>query len=944
MATNDTSSPAPAKPPSLTKVLGKGALELMSDDIILMFNAEDGVLVSMNQTAEFQLGLDASNDMQPKFEDMVNVPGEVPSSQWEEVLWQSGSNWKGELIGGLDMRVQVSARSRKIEVAKTEGMVVLVATKDDGSGGGGDEAGGGGQSAAIVDAAVGVIEYNMDGKILALNERAIIALEAFGEDLVGRNMEDLRPKDVTTSEDYIQFWDKLQQGRTIEGRYKHITAVESEIWLQSVFVPVKSPEGMITGVVQSVMDVSSDTHVMEQAQKRQDAVWSALHICEFDADGNFTAINDMMASKLGFEADEIIGLPDDRVIDREFARSTVFKEMWAQLKGGERAEYQIKYRTKSKREEWFNTSRVPVLNNEGKVEKVISVGLCVTDKHKTAQDSAKKVEAASHLVGVAEFDRAGKFLFADKTFARMFDSSPEKLLSKKHDDICDPEFVKRKRYREFWDRLDNGEPVSGLFPRLKEGGETIWVRVAYVPVFNSANAWWKVVAVFMDVTESQIRETALANKMQVIDETQCVVEFDLDGKITQANEKFLSLTGFNAEDLIGSGEYILFPQAEKDNSDWQGFWDRLRTGKSQTGEFRRVDTQKNDVWLRATYSPVYGADGNVKSIVMVGLPITDEKTAFANLEAKWRAIDCAQAMVEFSTDGTVTEVNEGFMKTMGYSQRELIGQHHSMFCTADYIRTKEYREFWIELSNGQHKAGTVHRVGRFDRDVYLDATYTPIRDFEGNVVKIIKYATDISSYVELERLSKESATNSKDSLSQVIDSINEIETSLSEIKDAKQKSRDATLQQKSSLEAGLTTLQSATGSVSEVSELVGAISEIAVQTNLLAFNAAIEAARAGEHGIGFSIVADEVRKLAERNGDAAKAITRHIDQAVQYIEGGTNGAKDALKLLDLHADADAKEMTDLDEVNGKARQQVGTSSEIIAVLEGLEQKSIDLGI
>ncbi|CAN0604982.1 unnamed protein product, partial [Ectocarpus sp. 12 AP-2014] len=118
-------------------------------------------------------------------------------------------------------------------------------------------------------------------------------------------------------------------------------------------------------------------------------------------------------------------------------------------------------------------------------------------------------------------------------------------------------------------------------------------------------------------------------------------------------------------------------------------------------------------------------------------------------------------------------------------------------------------------------------------------------------------------------------------------------------------------------------------------EIVEVISEIAVQTNLLAFNAAIEAARAGEHGVGFSIVADEVRKLAERNSQAARGIGQNIQKATSQIEQGTTAAKSILDSLDKQNDMLGENLHSIDLISSFTDGQTKVMNDVGAVMTEL---------
>jgi len=122
----------------------------------------------------------------------------------------------------------------------------------------------------------------------------------------------------------------------------------------------------------------------------------------------------------------------------------------------------------------------------------------------------------------------------------------------------------------------------------------------------------------------------------------------------------------------------------------------------------------------------------------------DQLLIAADNTGQINAIGKSQAVIEFKTDGTIVQANSNFLNAMGYKMEEIEGRHHSMFVEPSHASSAEYRQMWESLRAGEFQAGEYQRVGKGGKEVWIQATYNPILDPDGNVTKVVKYATDIT--------------------------------------------------------------------------------------------------------------------------------------------------------------------------------------------------------
>lgn len=411
----------------------------------------------------------------------------------------------------------------------------------------------------------------------------------------------------------------------------------------------------------------------------------------------------------------------------------------------------------------------------------------------------------------------------------------------------------------------------------------------------------------------------LEAKLNALDSSQAIIEFNMDGTIITANANFLGALGYSLDEIRGQHHRMFVLEDEKNAPSYRQFWDALNRGEFQAGEYLRVGKGGKEIWIQATYNPLKDSNGKPYKVVKFATDITATKQKNADYEGQINAIGKSQAVISFGLDGTILDANKNFLDAVGYSLEEIQGKDHSIFVDAQEKASAESRRFWEALARGEYQSAEYRRIGKGGKEIWIQASYNPIFDFRGRPFKVVKYATDITSAVQERKRKAEiqaaidvdlgliteaitrtndqassaaaSSTQTYENVQAVASAAEELVASFGEIGRRVHEASDVARKAFDQSEMANQLVKGLSDAGMRIGQVVELINSIASQTNLLALNATIEAARAGEAGKGFSVVAQEVKTLASQTAKA----TADIGAQISAVQSGTTSVVEALK-------------------------------------------------
>ncbi len=494
-----------------------------------------------------------------------------------------------------------------------------------------------------------------------------------------------------------------------------------------------------------------------------------------------------------------------------------------------------------------------------------------------------------------ELNLDGTVLTANDNFLKMLGYGLEEIKGRHHRLFCAPAATNNGEDTALWKKLNRGEFDAGVYQRLGKGGTELWVQASYNPIRDASGKMYKVVEFATDITAEKNRNAEFEGKLNAINKAQAAIEFNLDGTILAANDNFLKTVGYRLEEIKGQHHRLLCDPAYASSGEYAALWQKLNRGEFDNGVYRRLGKGGAEIWLQASYNPVFNASGKVYKVVKFAIDITAQKKSQADLET---CMAEAQQVLGALAHGDLT--------------RQMCGEYHGE----------------LERIKGSVNTALTN----------LTRTITTVREAVEAVTtgaeQITKGNEDLS-----QRTSEQASA-----LEETSASMEEMTSTVKQNADNAKQANQLGIAARDTADKGGAVTRKAVDAMGEINksskkiaDIITVIDEIAFQTNLLALNAAVEAARAGEHGRGFAVVAAEVRNLAQRSATAAKEIKGLMNESIQRVDDGSDLVNQSGKTLEEIVTA-VKRVTDIiGEISAASQEQASGIDQVNKAIMSMDE-------
>ena len=385
-------------------------------------------------------------------------------------------------------------------------------------------------------------------------------------------------------------------------------------------------------------------------------------VIEFGLDGTILDANENLLKMSGYSLAEIKGKHHSIFVSPAERESPRYRDFWASLNRGEFQTTQYRRYGKDGKEVWVHASYAPLLDESGKVISFIKFATDITAYKMRSMEEAGKLAAISRAQAVIEFNMDGTIVTANENFLGAMGYSLDEIQGKHHSMFVTPEDRAGSAYADFWARLNRGQFEAAEYKRLGKGAKEIWILATYNPILDDMGRPFKVVKFATDVTAQKMKAADNDGQLAAIQKSQAVIEFNMDGTIRTANPNFLGAMGYSLAEIKGKHHSMFVEPSEKNSAAYRQFWETLNRGEYQAAEYKRIAKGGREIWIQASYNPIFDLNGKPYKVVKYATDITAQAIGRKKAENARGLIEAVAAGSE-QMSASIREISETMAKS-----------------------------------------------------------------------------------------------------------------------------------------------------------------------------------------------------------------------------------------------------------------------------------------
>ena len=632
-----------------------------------------------------------------------------------------------------------------------------------------------------------------------------------------------------------------------------------------------------------------------EVQAKFDAINKSQGVIEFNMDGTVITANENFLNVLGYTLNEAVGTHHRAFVEESYAQSNEYRQFWEKLNRGEFDSGEYKRIGKGGKEVWIQASYNPIFDLNGKPYKVVKFATEVTEQKLMNAEFQGKVDAIGKSQGMIEFNMDGTVITANENFLNVMGYTLNEAVGTHHRAFVEESYAKSTEYRQFWEKLNRGEFDSGEYKRIGKGGKEIWIQASYNPILDLNGKPYKVVKFATEVTEQKLMNAEFQGKVDAIGKSQGMIEFNMDGTVITANENFLNVLGYTLNEAVGTHHRAFVEEPYAKSTEYRQFWEKLNQGEFDSGEYKRIAKGGKEVWIQASYNPIFDLNGKPYKVVKFATDISDKKEMEQNIKSVLEDVE-KNAETLAASSSQLSSLSQ----TMTRDAEETSNQANVVAAASEQVTTnvntvatgtEEMSASIGEIAANANEAAKVASSALALADS-TNVTVTQLSDSSAEIGQVIKVITSIAEQTNL------LALNATIEAARAGEAGKGFAVVANEVKELANQTAKATEDISQRIQAIQKDTSSAMTAIGEITEVIKKVNDI---SGTIASSVEEQTATTNEMSRNVAEAAKGVQEITTNIGGVAEAAQSTSKGATESLEASNNLSKMAEDLQEIVA-------------------------------------------